>query len=80
MQKITFDRLQKSKKAPAHKWQGQALEAIQKLVDGSKHKPSIFKCFKINAHKAQIALNDSMELEKPYSMYFFKVFNSLVKN
>ena len=61
-------------------WQFEALEAIKKLVDGDKNKAGIFRCFKIDTQKSRIALADSLELGKPASMYFFKVFSQLRKS
>lgn len=65
------------KKVCKFKWQDQALEAIKKLTDGNQYKGQIFKCFKLNSRKAEIALNDCVELEKRYSRYFFKVYSLL---
>ena len=60
-------------------FQLEAIDAINKLVDGSKNRASIFKCYKQNKSYAKIALNDRLELNKPFSRYFFKVFNILNK-
>ena len=64
---------------PKYNWQEGAMEAISILVDGLQNKASIFRCFKMNQQAAKITLLDCKELSKPYSMYFFKVFNSLNK-
>jgi len=65
---------------PKYNWQEGALEAINILADGFKNKASIFRCFKLNSQAAKITLLDCKELEKPYSMYFFKIFYELNKN
>ena len=58
-------------------WQTQALECIAKLVDGTKYKGSIFKCFKTDPRTAQFALEDSIELSKPYAKYFFATYSAI---
>ncbi len=60
-------------------WQFEALEAIKKLKDGKINSGGIFRCFKINNNSAKNALLDSVELRKPYSRYFFKVFSEINK-
>lgn len=60
-------------------WQFEALEAIKKLADSPKFKSSIFKCYKENLGFAKIALNDSLELNKPFARYFLKVYCELKK-
>lgn len=59
------------------KWQDEALEATKKLVDSKKYLGSIFKCYKIDQRVAKLALIDTLELNKPYSRYFLKVFNQI---
>lgn len=73
------DLLQKyqTQKTAKYKWQDEALEAIKYFADGQDNKSCIFKCFKQDCHLARIAYLDSKELDKPFSKYFFKVFNSL---
>lgn len=73
------DLLQKyqTQKTAKYKWQDEALEAIKYFADGQANKSCIFRCFKIDSHYARIAFLESKELEKPFSKYFFKVFNSL---
>jgi hypothetical protein len=61
------------------KWQDLALQIIAEIPDAEGKKSSVFKCCKKNEHKARIAFNDCKELEKPYVMYFLKVFNELTK-
>ncbi len=70
---------QNQKVVNREKWQIDALEASQKLVDGQKYLGSIMKCYKQNSHYAQISFNECKELNKPFSRYFLKVFNSLRK-
>jgi len=65
------------KRSATYKWQDEALEAIGYFADGVYNKACIFKCFKQNSHYAKIAYLDSKELDKPFSKYFFKVFNAL---
>jgi len=67
------------KKTKTKSWQLEALEAIKKLSDGDKHRGGIFKCYSSDLYKAQIALKDSLELNKPFSLYFFKVYWTLIK-
>lgn len=71
--------VQKQKKV--ERWQDEAAMACKKLADGwqKEHKASIFKKYKENAHMAAIALQDALELQKPYAKYFFKVFSELNK-
>ena len=45
--------------------------------DGKDYKGSIFRCYKVDERRADIALLDCLELDKPYSKYFLKVFHSL---
>lgn len=73
------DLLQKyqTQKTATYKWQDEALEAIKYFADGQSNKSCIFRCFKIDQHYARIAYLESKELEKPFSKYFFKVYNSL---
>ena len=59
-------------------WQYEALEAIKKLNDGEKYRGQIFKCFKNNRRFAKLALSDSLELNKPLSLYYLKVYYSLI--
>jgi len=61
-------------------WQLEAVDAVNKLADGKDFKASIFKCYRQSRSKAKIALIDSLELGKPFSSYFFKVFNGLKKS
>ena len=71
--------LKKQKVVNRTDWQLEALETIKKLVDGNKYKGSIFRCYKIDRAAAKVAFLDSMELGKPFSLYFLKVFNSVKK-
>lgn len=61
------------------RWQEDALEACKKIPDSYKNKASIFRKFKEDSHLAKLALLDCKELNKLYSLYFFKVFNELKK-
>ena len=79
MEKLNFKKKITQKKPPKYQWQEKALKAISKLIDGNKYRPSIFKCFKNNCKSAEIALSDSMELNRPYSLYFLKVYSALNK-
>ncbi len=63
-----------TKKPPKYPWQETALEIIEYLEDCEK-KSSIFKCCKQNERAARFALNDIKELNKPFTLYFLKVFN-----
>lgn len=58
-------------------WQDKALEACKVLKDSNNFKGSIFKCYKIDERRADIALNDCIELNKKFSRYFLKVFNNI---
>ena len=69
--------IKKKKTKKGYRWQEQALECIKKLTDGKDYKGSIFRCYKIDERRADIALLDCLELDKPYSKYFLKVFHSL---
>lgn len=60
-------------------WQLEALETIKKLVDGNKYRGSIFRCYKIDRATAKVAFLDSIELNKPFALYFLKVFNCVKK-
>lgn len=60
-------------------WQLEALEFIKKLSDGKFFTGSIMKAYKNDIYTARIAANDTIELEKPYSKYFLKVFTSIIK-
>lgn len=64
-------------KTAKYKWQDEALEAIKYFADGQDNKSCIFRCFKIDPNYSRIAFLDCKELDKPFSKYFFKVFNSL---
>ena len=54
-------------------WQLEAIETINKLVDGSQYKGIIFRWYKYAPEIARIAINDTIELHKPFSRYFLKV-------
>jgi hypothetical protein len=69
----------KSQSSKNQKWQDLALEIIQKIPDANNKKPSVFRCCKENEQMAKIAMLDTLELGKPYVLYFLKVFNSLNK-
>ena len=62
-----------------YRWQEKSLEAIKKLADGKDFKGSIFKCYKVDERRADIALNDCEELGKMFSRYFLKVYSELNK-
>ena len=72
------NKVQTEKKSPSYHWQEEALEAV-KALKAQNRKPSIFKCFKDNPDKSRIALNDCKELGKLHVLYFFKVYNELIK-
>lgn len=61
-----------------YEWQDKAEKACEKLQAENK-RSSIFKCFKDNQQKADIALNDCRELGKLNELYFLKVYNELNK-
>lgn len=56
-----------------------ALEAINYFKDGNKYRVNIFQKFKVNGRAAEIAVNDCKELDKPFSLYFFKIWSQLNK-
>ena len=60
-------------------WQDEAANAIKYLTDSKGKEGSIFKCFKNNQSSARFALSDCKELNQPYALYFFKVYNELIK-
>ncbi len=65
-----------TKKPPKYPWQETALEIIEYLEDiTDDKKSSIFQCCKQNERAARFAFNDIKELNKPFSLYFLKVFN-----
>lgn len=66
-----------AKETKTKPWQEKALESCKFLIDSDKFKGSIFKCYKVDDHLADIALLDCRELNKPYSRYFLKVFSAL---
>lgn len=75
----TKTKVEEVKEVKTKPWQFEAIEAIKKFPDGKKFTGSIFKAFRDNPSKARIALSDSIELGKPHSLYFLKVYNELVK-
>jgi len=71
---------QKEKKKPFYRWQDEALEACEYLkVNTPRFKGSIFQTFKKDSDTARIALEDCKELNKPYPLYYLKVFNEIKK-
>lgn len=73
--KIIEDKNIKKGVLKLEKWQSDALDTIKFLNDGIKYKSSIFKCYKNNSFIAQKCLDDCKELNKPYSLYFIKLYN-----
>ena len=69
----------KKKPVNTNSWQGLALEIMSKIKVRPHQRSSVFKVCKQNEHMARIAFLDSIELEKPYINYFFKVFSNLNK-
>jgi hypothetical protein len=67
------------KKRTVNLWQDEASSAIKFFTDGNEKISSIFKCFRDNNQLAKFALSDCKELSKNSSMYFFKVYNELLK-
>ena len=78
LRKINKKVLAQKKKVKTKAWQLEALEAIKELR-GFSYKGSIFRAYKINSPKARMALNDCKELNKPYPLYFLKVYSELIK-
>ncbi len=68
-----------AKEVKTQRWQEQALEATKKLIGAWDCKGSVFRAFKTDARTAQLALQDSIELDKAHVKYFFKVFSELRK-
>lgn len=63
----------KSKKSNIQPWQEEALEKIKLLADGSQYVGVIMRWYKFAPDIARIAMNDTLELNKPFSRYFLKV-------
>lgn len=87
MKKIDFNNLQArlynksdlKKKRSVLIWQDEASKAVEYFKDGKSKTGSIFKSFRDNNKMAKIALSDCKELNKPFALYFLKVYNELVK-
>ncbi len=63
-------------KPPAHPWQDLALRVIKELGAPDFKRGSIFKiCRDVEAHRIEVALNDTKELCKSGAKwkYFFKI-------
>ena len=62
------------------KWQELSLTIIKEIQDAKNKKSSVFKCCKDNPAQANAAFQDCKELGKLNILYFFKVYNELIKN
>lgn len=72
-------KLELVKPVNTERWQGLALEIIEKIPDAEIKKSSVFKCCKDDEQKAKIAFEDCKELGKLHVIYFLKVYNELTK-
>ena len=61
------------------KWQDSASIVVKEMNVPENKISSVFKCFKDHEREAMFALRDCKELGKMNVLYFFKVYNELVK-
>ena len=61
------------------KWQDSASIVIKEMNVPENKISSVFKCFRDHEREAMFALRDCKELGKMNVLYFFKVYNELVK-